>query len=176
VVLYWRLLRPRILDWQGLGFGASLGRRPLRAFAAGLALGLVALLAGGVVVQCLQWLGLNTSGQQNALKSVQHAPAALFVPFALTAGVTAPLAEEVFFRGYVFRALAVRYGMPVGVAASSICFGALHLLGGVTWEVAGLVVIGAILAYGYAATGNMVTNITAHMVNNVVGLILLYNH
>jgi membrane protease YdiL (CAAX protease family) len=51
----------------------------------------------------------------------------------------------------------------------------LHVLGGVTWEAVGLVAIGAVLAYGYSLTGNLITNVTAHVLNNLIGLIALYN-
>jgi membrane protease YdiL (CAAX protease family) len=167
---------PRAMTWAELGIGEAMRNRPLRALGVGLGLGVAAFLLGELVVSVVSGIGLNTNGQENELKSVHHASLATFIPFVLAAAVVAPIVEETFFRGYVFRAMTVRYGLVVGIICSSVTFGALHLLGGVTWEATGLVVIGAILAYGYSRTGNPLTNMTAHMLNNVIGLIILYYH
>jgi len=174
LVLYWRLLLPHIMTWTDLGFGRNLRDRPLRACGIGVGLGITALVLSGAVVWLLQSAGLDTNGQADAMKAVHRAPLQVFLPFAFTAAITAPLAEETFFRGYLLRAMTVQYGFAVGLACSSIAFGVFHLLGGVTFEAVGLVVIGAILAYGYSRTGNPLTNMTAHMVNNLIGLVVLY--
>ena len=173
-VLFVRVIRPRFMTWADLGFGSAMRNRPLRACAAGIGLGVVALIAGDLVVFIVHSIGLNTSGQEDTLKSVHHSSLVTFLPFVLAAAVIAPIVEETFFRGYVFRVMSVRYGFASGLACSSVMFGALHLLGGVTWEAVGLVAIGAVLAYGYSRMGNPITNMTAHMLNNVIGLIVLY--
>jgi membrane protease YdiL (CAAX protease family) len=175
LILYWRVVAPRIMTWTDLGYGSALRDRPLRAFVIGIGIAIVALVCGDSIVVALHHLGLNTSGQETTLKSVRHSSLIVFLPFAFTAAVSAPIAEETFFRAYLFRALTVRYGFPVGIVGSSIAFGLLHVLGGVTWEALGLVAIGAVLAYGYARTGNLITNVTAHVLNNLIGLIALYN-
>jgi membrane protease YdiL (CAAX protease family) len=36
-----------------------------------------------------------------------------------------------------------------------------------------LIVVGALLAWGYARTGNLITDITAHALNNLIGVVLL---
>ncbi len=174
LVLYVRVVGPRTMSWADLGFGPALRDRPIRACAAGIGLGVIALILGDVVVYIVHGAGLNTSGQETELTSVHHASLVTFMPFVLAAAVIAPIVEETFFRGYVFRAMSVRYGFASGMVCSSVTFGALHLLGGVTWEFVGLIVIGAVLAYGYSRTGNPLTNMTAHMLNNVIGLIILY--
>jgi membrane protease YdiL (CAAX protease family) len=173
-VLFLRVVGPRTMTWAQLGIGQAMRNRPLRSVVTGLGLGVVALLVGDLVVYIVHGIGLNTSGQESTLKSVHHAALDTFLPFVLAAAVIAPIVEETFFRGYVFRAMTVRYGLPAGIICSSVTFGALHLLGGVTWEATGLVAIGAVLPYGYSRTGNPLTNMTAHMLNNVIGLILLY--
>jgi membrane protease YdiL (CAAX protease family) len=174
-VLYLRLVRPRVMTWSDLGLGTALRERPGRALLFGLGLGVAAYGVGLVVLIILQRAHLNVTGQENTLKSVKHSSFAVFIPFAITAAVTAPLAEETFFRGYVLRAITTRYSLRIGLIVSSLSFGALHLLGGVTWEAIALMAVGAVLGYGYARTGNLITNVTAHMLNNIVGLILLYN-
>jgi membrane protease YdiL (CAAX protease family) len=174
-VLYFRLVRPRVMSWTDLGIGRSLREKPGRALLIGLGLGVAAYAVGLIVLSILQVLHLDVTGQENTLKSVKHSSLAVFLPFAVTAAVTAPLAEETFFRGYLLRAVATRYSLQIGLLVSSLAFGALHLLGGVTWEAIALMAVGAVLGFGYARTGNLITNVTAHMFNNIIGLILLYN-
>ncbi|MDB5076440.1 MAG: putative metal-dependent rane protease [Chloroflexi bacterium] len=174
-VLYWRLIAPRIMTWADIGYGPSLRDRPLRAFLYGLGVGVAAYAVGLIILTILQHFNVDINGQQNTLKSVKHSAIWVFIPFALTAAVTAPLAEEAFFRGYMLKAMSVRYGLPWGIGCSSVAFGALHLLGNVGYEAIALAAVGAVLGWGYSRTGNMITNVTAHMFNNVIGLILLYN-
>ncbi|HVA91501.1 MAG TPA: type II CAAX endopeptidase family protein, partial [Chloroflexota bacterium] len=131
LILQLRVIGPGLLSWSEIGFGPALRSRPLRAFALGLGLGLAVFVVGDVLLLGMQAIGLPVQGQQQELKSVHHASALSFLFFAATAAITAPIAEETFFRAYAMRAMAVRYGFPVGAIVSSILFGLLHLIGGV---------------------------------------------
>ena len=173
LILQLRVVRPGLLSWNDIGFGPALRRDPLHAFALGLGLGLAVFVVGEVLLLVMQAVGLPVNGQQQQLQSVHHTSALSFAFFALTAAVTAPIAEEAFFRGYVLRALATRQGFPVGALVSSLLFGLLHLTGGVGLVALPLMVVGALLAWGYARTGNLITDITAHALNNLIGVVLL---
>jgi membrane protease YdiL (CAAX protease family) len=175
LILQVRVIGRGLLSWADLGFGPALRRRPAESLLLGIGLGIAALVVSALVLAILKGFGLDVSGQEESLKSVQHASLAAFIPFAITAAITAPIAEETFFRAYTFRALTVRYRMPIGLVVSAVFFGLLHLTGGVGWGAVDLAVIGAILAWGYARTGNPLTNISAHVLNNLVGLIVLYH-
>jgi CAAX protease family protein len=173
LILQMRVVGRGLLSWKEIGFGPVLRDRPGRAFAIGLGIGLVAFVVGEILLATMHAVGLPVNGQQEELASVHHTQILPFLFFAVTASITAPIAEESFFRAYALRALTVRYGFPVGVAVSSLFFGLLHLTGGVGLVVVPLIVIGAILAWGYGRTGNPITNITAHALNNLIGVILL---
>ena len=67
-----------------------------------------------------------------------------------------------------------KYSGSSGCSFSSALFAVLHLAGGVGWVAVPLFVVGLILGWGYARTGNLLTNITAHALNNAIGVILLY--
>jgi membrane protease YdiL (CAAX protease family) len=175
LMLQLRVVGRGLLSWADLGFGPALRRRPVESLLLGIGLGVAALVVSAIVLAILKGIGLDVSGQEESLKSVKHTSLAAFIPFAITAALTAPIAEETFFRAYAFRALTVRYRMPVGLVVSAVFFGLLHLTGGVGWGAVDLMVIGGILAWGYARTGNPLTNITAHVLNNLVGLIVLYH-
>jgi membrane protease YdiL (CAAX protease family) len=173
LTLQLRVVGRGLLSWKEIGFGPVLRDRPGRAFVIGLGVGLAAFVLGEILLVAMHAVGLPVNGQQEELASVHHTRILPFLFFAFTASITAPIAEESFFRAYALRALTVRYGFPVGVAVSSLFFGLLHLTGGVGLVFIPLIVIGALLAWGYGRTGNPITNITAHALNNLIGVILL---
>ncbi|MGH2344801.1 MAG: lysostaphin resistance A-like protein, partial [Chloroflexota bacterium] len=167
------VVRRGLLSWNEIGLGRALRDRPGRAFMVGLGIGLAAFMVGEILLVSMHAVGLPVNGQQEELASVHHTQILPFLFFAFTAAITAPIAEESFFRAYAMRAMTVRYSFPVGAAVSSLFFGLLHLTGGVGLVFIPLIVIGILLAWGYARTGNLITNITAHALNNLIGVILL---
>jgi membrane protease YdiL (CAAX protease family) len=175
LILQLRVVGRGLLSWADLGFGPALRRSAFESLLLGVVLGIAALVLSAIVLAIFKGFGLDVSGQEESLKSVKHTSLAAFIPFAIAAALTAPIAEETFFRAYAFRALTVRYRMPIGLVVSAVFFGLLHLTGGVGWGAVDLAVIGVILAWGYARTGNPLTNISAHVLNNLVGLVVLYH-
>lgn len=173
LVVYLRVVRRLHSSWFELCF-VTLRRSPWRSAAIGLGLGLSAFVVGEVMLSVMQAMGLDISGQEQALKSVRHASLITVLPFFFTTVISAPLVEETFFRGYALRAMTARYGLRVGLITSSALFAVLHLAGGVGWEVLPLFVVGIILGWGYALTGNLITDMSAHALNNAIGVVLLY--
>jgi membrane protease YdiL (CAAX protease family) len=173
LVLQLRVVGRGLLSWKEIGFGPALRNRAGRAFLIGLGIGVAAFVIGEILLTAMHAVRIPVNGQQEELASVHRTQILPFLFFACTASITAPIAEESFFRAYALRALTVRYTFPVGIAGSSLLFGLLHLTGGVGWVFIPLIVIGAILAWGYGRTGNPITNITAHALNNLIGVILL---
>jgi membrane protease YdiL (CAAX protease family) len=101
------------------------------------------------------------------------------VLWALIAVLT-PIAEELFFRGLALRAIGRRWGLNVGIVASSLLFGLLHFdsAGG---AVHGLFIVGVTAAYGAVfavlvrrAGGRLGPSIVAHSVVNTVGVASLF--
>jgi membrane protease YdiL (CAAX protease family) len=94
-------------------------------------------------------------------------------PFAvLFAIVIAPVAEEMFFRGFLFHGLWARLGLWGGAFLSGLAFGAIHVTGA---DKLGLVipfaVIGALFARLVAKTGSLWNAIVAHMIFNAIGVL-----
>lgn len=87
--------------------------------------------------------------------------------------VLAPIAEELFFRGFVFAGL--RRAMPIwpAIVLSAVIFGSLHLVGGDIGVGIQIAVLGGILAYLYERTGSLWAPIAAHMINNSIAFTLL---
>jgi membrane protease YdiL (CAAX protease family) len=95
----------------------------------------------------------------------------------LYAVVIAPLHEELFFRGVLFRALRDRRGLAAGLVATGVAFSLVHYLPGPWQDTVLLIAVmffnGMALAWFYERRGTLVAPIVAHMVFNVIGLSLL---
>ncbi len=91
------------------------------------------------------------------------------VAAAFLVTVVAPIAEELFFRGYVFGALRNWKGMWVGAVLTGLLFGAIHL--GSAPEVLYLpllAVFGFVLCLLYVRTRSLYPCIVLHALNNCV--------
>lgn len=181
LVVWYRMGRQK-LNWAVVGLDAGAWRRlvqglagtdgqvgPGRAILFGLGIGVVALILSDVMGGILQWLRLDMSGQDKLLiEPLKTAP--LWVVLATVFGGTfiAPAVEEIFFRGYIFRAVAVRKGLPLGYLVSAGAFAVIHLTGGFDlWPIVPvLFVVGLLLCFAYRRTGNLLANITAHAFYN----------
>jgi hypothetical protein len=96
----------------------------------------------------------------------------------LYAVVIAPIHEELFFRGILFRSLADRYGFTVGAVGSGVAFGMIHYIPS-AWQdsvllMSVMVATGFALAWLYNRRGNLLAPIVAHATFNVIGLALIY--
>jgi membrane protease YdiL (CAAX protease family) len=82
-----------------------------------------------------------------------------------------PFAEELFFRGVLYRWLRDRWGLWVGLIASSLVFGALH---GDIAVAGATAVMGLVLGWFYERSRSLWPSILIHAINNTVKLVLLY--
>ena len=101
---------------------------------------------------------------------------AAVVPFAVAfAIVIAPVAEEMFFRGFLFHGLWPRLGMWGAALLSGLAFGAIHVTG---VDKLGLVIpftaIGALFARLAARTGSLWNAIAAHLIFNSIGVLAYF--
>jgi len=176
LVVWFRLSRLR-LPWSVVGLGAALRDRAGRAVLVGLGLGLVALILSDLVTTALQRRGADVNGQQRVLiQPLYGAPGWAVLLFVLAGSFVAPVVEEVLFRGYIFRALAARKSVPLAYIISAGTFAAVHLgegrtLGDLLPLVPALFIVGALLCFAYHRTGNLLSDITAHVFFNGVGFI-----
>lgn len=82
--------------------------------------------------------------------------------------VAAPVAEEIFFRGFLFAGLRRRLGFWAGASISAVLFGLSHAADGAVL-VPLLFVFGVGAAYLYERRGSLVAPIAAHAMFNVIG-------
>lgn len=88
----------------------------------------------------------------------------------ITVVITAPITEEVFFRGFLFRGFARDLGFVAGALVSGVIFSSGHISLG---AIVPFTAIGAIFALSYRHTGSLYTPIAMHMIFNFVSFSVL---
>jgi membrane protease YdiL (CAAX protease family) len=105
-------------------------------------------------------------------------PALVFLPWALKNIVFTVLAEEVFFRGFVQRELALRithkYSGDIAVVVAGVLFGIAHFAGGLPYVLLSSVA-GIVYGYTYKVSGRIEAPIAAHFLLNA-GHFLLFSY
>jgi len=94
--------------------------------------------------------------------------AAGIVLFAIVAVVMAPLCEEIFFRGFVFKGFATSWGWVTGAVVSGALFSLAHLQ--LTLFLP-LFTLGFGLAWVYQRTGSLWTSVALHATFNGVAVL-----
>ncbi|MFH1085858.1 MAG: type II CAAX endopeptidase family protein, partial [Chloroflexota bacterium] len=137
----------------------ALGLRRFRVLR-GLGLTLAALL--GVLAMSAAWepvrQRLGWASQPDLLPFFGEGLGGLALALLL-GGVVAPLAEEVFFRGFLYAGLRARLGAASGVALSALLFALVHVVPGV---LAPIFLMGVAFALLYEHTGSLWPCILLH--------------
>jgi membrane protease YdiL (CAAX protease family) len=88
----------------------------------------------------------------------------------LIVGIGAPIIEEIFYRGLLQRALAHRFGTWPAILGSAAVFGASHFQ---LLQLPALVLFGIVLGRLAHRTGRLAAPIAAHIVFNMLTVVLL---
>jgi uncharacterized protein len=148
--------RPR--SWQ-------FGLRPTRA---GAAIGWAALAAVTFYVFSAVWISALGIHQKDNLPDQLGADrsnvALVFVIVLVT--VVAPIAEELFFRGYFFAALRNWRGVWPAAVVTGLVFGAIHAGSAPVGFLVPLAFLGLLLCLLYERTGSLYPCIALHAFNN----------
>ena len=147
---------PKILSWKGLGI---------------VLLGYVVMFSCDSLAQYLMEMrGIDTTANQDAIVQLLAG-----VPFWLALLITAllpALAEEIIFRGYLYKKLFGGLSI-VGLVLSSLIFGLMH--GPTDWLSCFIYSSsGLILGYSYYKTGYLVYPMVIHLLQNGLTTILYY--
>jgi membrane protease YdiL (CAAX protease family) len=165
--------------WQRR-IGVFFGRRGLRDALVGFGGGLLLYpLIAIVVAVPLTFLFRTISGSDATTPDQlpQHLNTAESIASVVLAVFVAPVAEELYFRGIVFRSLRDRHGFWLGAVVSGLIFGAVHYVPA-PWQdfmllQSIMVFTGIALAWIYERRGNLVADVAAHMAFNTVGVLLI---
>jgi membrane protease YdiL (CAAX protease family) len=82
--------------------------------------------------------------------------------------VVAPLMEEIFFRGFLYRILRGRMGLWPALVIDGALFGAVHLTSGGPLAVALIAPLGFLLCLLYERSGSLYPCIALHALNNAI--------
>jgi len=93
----------------------------------------------------------------------------------LATAVAAPICEEVFFRGMLFRLLRSRVPLWAAVLLSAIAFGLAHASPAVSAALLPtFMYMGIVLAVVYVRTGWLTNNILLHALSNAIATVAVY--
>jgi membrane protease YdiL (CAAX protease family) len=164
-------LRMRRIDLAGV-IGAT---RPAgRLLLIGTGVGAGMLVAASLVVAALMRLtGSEQPADQFLLDELTRGGASTALAF-VAAVVLAPVAEELLFRGLLFRALLQRRSVHVAALVSAVVFALVHVDVAVSQPLAlvGLTLVGVVLAHAYERTGSLLVPIAGHAAFNGITLVV----
>jgi hypothetical protein len=162
-------------SWAAIGIRATWRTLVIGAGAGVLLYGVVASAVGSAVIWILE--RLSSAPVETPAQVPDDLTTAGSVGAIVLAVVLAPVTEEVFFRGILYRSVRDRAGVAVGVAVSSLLFGAVHLVsadGASVWVLPlVMTVTGVALALLYERSANLVVPVAAHVAFNAIGITLI---
>jgi hypothetical protein len=145
------------------------GLRPPRSWKA--AAGWIAVSYVGFVVFTVAWLTLigRTDTQDDLPEQLGADESTIaLIAVAILVTVMAPLAEEIFFRGFLFTALRNSWGLWPAATIVGLVFGAIHGGSSNVEFLLPLAVLGIALCLLYARTGSLYPCIALHCINNSI--------
>lgn len=186
------VLTATLAVYLAFGAGIAIALRRLRAPLAFLGLdwptlreaGLTLVLIipwyiGIAVVTALSAVALNggravPGNSRQLFVQHPHGVGVLLLALLVTA-VAAPLCEEAFFRGMLFRLLRSRAPLWAAALLSAIAFGLAHASPAVSVALLPVFTyMGIVLALTYAWTGSLTNTVLLHALNNAVGTVAVY--
>src|SRR5262245_43507427 len=161
----------------GLPAKGEWGRQAGAGAVSGLVLfPVITIVVGGIVSLILR--AITGNEVQPPEQVGEHLSAVGTVLTVVYAFVIAPIGEELFFRGVLFRSIRDRHGFWAGAVGSAFGFGLIHFVPGNGADAALVMVAmfftGLGLCYVYERRGTLVASIAAHMTFNVIGIVLIF--
>jgi len=166
-VVYLRIVRPRAITWSTMGLNLHHLKEQVPL---GLAYGIALFGVSSLLELLLARAGIQQT-QNITFQSVARASLSEFGLVLLAGAVVAPVAEEIYFRGYVFRAYLEQKGLWRALLFSSGLFAVVHMN---LPALLPIFAMGIMLSSLYYRTGSIVPAIIAHALNNAAAFTLLY--
>lgn len=158
IILFWRKT-----SWVELGL-RRFDSRNLK-LGCGLLVGVYVL----VIVNNLIMVALGVVTQADVISDLLSELDSPYL-FAFVTAIVAPITEELFFRGFLFKGLREKYGWVNALMFSSIIFALFH------GQIATLIptfLLGALFAYMYQRTESVYPGMILHFIVNAMGVAVL---
>jgi len=154
---------------------AALGkpRRPLADLGIGVGAGLALVLVAGVALIVVQVITSLVTG--NKPTTPDQIPTSVtgwpLIVSGFTVVLLAPLGEEPFFRGFLYKALRRRRSVWPAALISALFFGLVHIY---PLLIVPLAVVGLVLALLYEWRQSLLVTMAAHATFNLVGFLTIF--
>jgi len=149
-----------------LGFVKIYGLKPY-AFAVGM--WLIALIILMFWIGALNWLKVDFLLPPDTAQQVMDKAGGNLIATLILVGIVGPIAEEIFFRGFVLPGLVKRFGVTQSLLLSSLLFGIFHFDPG---AIVPTFILGLALGWVYLKTGALWPAIFAHGLHNSLAIML----
>ncbi|HLF72202.1 MAG TPA: CPBP family intramembrane glutamic endopeptidase, partial [Dehalococcoidia bacterium] len=177
VALVYLLVRKRGGSWRNLGFvpprvGSFLPKSTRWfGFGAMVLIGYVASIAFvDTYVVAVDLLGLDWLLPGDQIPDESYSNTYVLVALAIAIVIMAPLAEEIFFRAFLFGGLRARWRLVWAALVSGFVFSLAHGDPGLVLPFTG---VGVIFALLYERSNSIYTSMAVHFVFNAVSFTLL---
>ncbi|MGH2860072.1 MAG: lysostaphin resistance A-like protein [Solirubrobacteraceae bacterium] len=148
------------------GRGLSLSDLGVRAAPSMRSLGLVLLVllayALAAAVYAALFIGHSARHSADLLSGVRHLGTVLTVVTVVAVAVSAPVVEETFFRGLLYRSLRNRLPVPRAALIGGVLFGFVHIIGYPLITVPVKMLFGILACLLYERTGSLIPGIAVH--------------
>ena len=124
------------------------------------------------IIYAIVWIGIIGEPSANTDLGTDWESSSIDIAFLiLSVAIVTPIAEELFFRGYLLDAINRKHGDWTAIILSSILFGLVHI----DPFVVGSAFMGGVI-YGWIRmrTGSLLPSIACHMMWNMLALVLTY--
>jgi len=152
--------------FSSLGFVKTSGFKP---YIFAVAIWIVGLSVLMFWVQALVWFGVDVLVPPDTAKQALDEADGSIVATIFLVGIIGPMAEEIFFRGFVLPGLMKKFGIIWALVISSAVFGLFHIdLGAIVPTFA----LGLALGWVYIKTGSIWPAMFAHGMHNTVAVLI----
>lgn len=164
--VYFIAIRPYRLSWEEVGL------KKISAGYWGAVFGWTfVLIVISIIMVVIMELLLGVGAENSKTDSLQSRMTLLtFLIGFVSAAIISPLYEEIFYRGFLYRFLRSKFGVPIGMVSSSFIFMIVHIPTFNTLPIN--FVSGLIFAWTYEKTGSIVPAIIIHGTFNGIAVIL----
>jgi len=167
-VTYLRFIRPGVLTAAELGLTDR--SRMASLVGTGILVGVGVLILSALIQGVMRTIGVQQT-QLASLECVREFPIWGFLGVVLAGSVMAPIAEELYFRGFVFGSYRRTRSPLVAYGVTSLLFATLHLN---LPALLPILVLSLVFCYAYQRTGSIVPSMVGHALNNTTAFCILY--
>jgi membrane protease YdiL (CAAX protease family) len=145
-----------------------------QGFSSAILWGIITMIIGFIAVVAVDLILLGAGFDLSQQSNIEDLGKLLSPPGMFIILTIQPVAEEIFFRGFLLQKIQSWKGPTIAIIATSILFGCAHLSYGKIYPMIMTALVGGVLAYMVIKTKNLMTGIVAHILFNIASFSLYY--